>query len=94
MASQPISIKGITGLGIAELEPTLEPTHPLGRSPMGKSVWHHVSLRLSLDPVIPDCAGSVQPFLDVSDLEDLAAFIGLMGPSPCEAVSLQFHHHG
>jgi hypothetical protein len=59
IASQPISIKGITGLGISEFESKLEPTHSLSGTPMGKSVWDHVSLGLSLDPIITDCAGSV-----------------------------------
>jgi hypothetical protein len=94
MASQPISIKGIAGLEIAELESNMKPTHPLGRTPMGKSVWDHVSLGFPLDPVIPNRAGSVQPFLDVSCLKDLVAYIGLMGPNSCKAVSLQFHPHG
>jgi hypothetical protein len=94
MASQPISIESIAGLGIAELESKVEPTHPLGRTPMGKSVWDYVTLGLPLDPIIPNRASSTQPFLDVSGLKNLAAFIGLMGPNPCEAVSLQFHPHG
>jgi hypothetical protein len=93
MASQPIRIEGIAGLEIAVLESKPEPTHPLSRTPMGESIWDHVTLGLPLDPIISNRAGSVQPFLDVSSLKDLAALIGLMGPNPCEAVSLQFHPH-
>jgi hypothetical protein len=93
-ASQPIRFEGIAGLEIAAFESKLEPTHPLGRTPMGKSVRDYVTLGLPLDPIIANRAGSVQSFLNVSGLKDLAAFIGLMSPNSCEAVSLQFHPHG
>jgi hypothetical protein len=92
--SQSISIKGIAGLGIAGLKSKLEPTHALGRAPVGKSIRDHVTLGPSLDSIIPDLAGSIQCFLDVSCLKDLAALIGLTGPNPCETVGLQFHPHG
>jgi hypothetical protein len=94
MTSQAIRIEGIACLEIAVLKSNFEPTYTLGRTPMGKRVWDHITLGLPLNPIIPNRAGSVQPFLDISGLKDLATLIGLMSPNPCEAVSLQFHHHG
>jgi hypothetical protein len=42
---------------------------------MRESVRDNVSLCPSLDPIISNCAGSVQRFLDVSDLKDLATLL-------------------
>ncbi len=44
---------------------------------MGKSIRDHVTLCPPLDPIISNRTGSVQPFLDVAGLEDLAALISL-----------------
>ena len=80
VVSQSISIEGIAGLGIAGLEPKLEPAHALGRAPMGKSVRDHLTLRPLLNAIIPNLAGSIQRFLDISGFKDLAALVGLTGP--------------
>jgi hypothetical protein len=61
---------------------------------MGKSVRDYMALGLPLDSIIPNCAGSVEPFLNVSRLQNLSTLMGLMSPNPCEAVSLQLHPHG
>ena len=47
---------------------------------MSKSVRDHATLRPSLDPIIPDRAGGIQSFLDISRFKDMTALIGLMGP--------------
>jgi len=82
MASKAIRIKGIAGLEITALESNLEPTHPLGRTPVRESIRDHVTLGFPLDSIISNSAGCIQAFLDVSGLKDLAALMSLMGPNP------------
>jgi len=72
----------------------LEPAHPLVGTSVGKGVRDHVTLCLSLDPIIPNSAGGVQPFFDVSSLQDPTALVGLIGLNPGQTGSLQFHPHG
>jgi len=79
MTSQSISIEGVAGLRIAGLESKLEPAHALGRGPMSKSVWNHVTLVLRWMRSSPIwlAASTLPRYLR---LQDLAALVGLTGP--------------
>jgi hypothetical protein len=84
-------LESVAGLEISGFKAKLEPVDPLRGTSMGKSVRDYITLRFFLYPIIPDRTGSVQTFLDVSGLQNMAVFIGLIGPNPGKAIRLQFH---
>ena len=71
-------------------EAGLEPAHPLGRSAVGKRVWHYAPLALLLQAVIANGVGRVQCRLDVAGFQPVQAFLCAVGPHPGKAVGLQF----
>lgn len=56
---------------------------------MGKGVRHNLPPRTLLNPIVSDCAGRTQAFLDITGFKNLARFIGSIRPDARKAVGLQ-----
>ena len=90
------ALKAVGRKGIARLHPTglkalAEPADALGGRAMRKGVGHDVPLRLTLDHIVADGAGCVEPLLDVALLEPVVDLVVEIGPHAREAIGLQFH---
>jgi hypothetical protein len=86
-------LEGIALIDIAAFDSALEPGHALRRGAVGERVGNGVATRLLLQAVVADGAGSVQPFLDVACLDDVARAIGVVGPDPGQAIGLELKAH-
>ncbi len=67
-ASEPVSSECVACLEASAFESSLEPTNPLSRTPMSKSIRDYMALRSFHNSVIPNCACSVEPLLDIPSL--------------------------
>ncbi len=71
----------------------LEPVHALRAAAVGERFGHHDALRLSLQRVVADARGGIQPFLDVAGLQPGLGLLRVVGPYAGQAVGLQFQAH-
>src|SRR5215475_5345917 len=79
--------------GIARIDPALEPAHALGGAAVRERLRYDTAHRLALQAIVADRGGSVQAFLDVAGLQDLARALGVAGPHARQAIGLQLHAH-
>src|SRR5262245_57387017 len=84
---------GPAGVGIAALDPLVEPLHALLRGAVGERLGLDVALGLALQPVVADGGGRAQPLLHVSGLEEVLVLVGVVRPHPGQAVRLELQPH-
>src|SRR5262249_32317434 len=89
--SELVGSKRIAVTQVRRLKPFLEPADALCRAAMGKSVGHDVSGCALLQPVVADCGGGGQAFLDIALFQDFFGGIRLFRPDACEAIGLKLH---
>jgi hypothetical protein len=61
---------------------------------VSERIGHHIPPGLLLEAIVPNGAGSVQPFLDIARFQGFALIIGVVGPDPGETVCLKFQTDG
>ena len=61
---------------------------------MGPAFRLYVALPHLLKPVITDCGGSSQPFLEIAWFDQVSVVLGMVAPYASKTIGLQFHAHG
>src|SRR6516165_5401984 len=86
--SELFGTKGVASLDVPLIEAALEPSLPLFRRAVGKSLRHDIALRSFLQRVIADLRRRVKRLVQVTRVEN-AFLLGLTAPDAGEAVGLQ-----
>src|SRR4030095_4832646 len=93
-ALDPIGTEGVAGIDPATVDPALDPPDALLGRAVGEGIWHGITLRFALQPVVADRGSRLHRLLDIARLEDMTGAIGVVGPDPGEAIGLQLQADG
>jgi hypothetical protein len=80
--------KCIALLQVAAFDAAAKPPHPLLGAAVRETLGHDVALRPLLHSIVADLGSGVQPFFDVSLLQDVALAMRMIRPDPGEAICL------
>ena len=93
LTSELLRLERVAVLQPARLQPGHEPARALRRRAVGKGIGHHITLALSLQPVVADRRGGLHRRLYVARLDKIPGVLCVVRPQPGEAVGLQFDPH-
>ena len=89
--SELLSTKCIAARDISRFQAGREPSRTLCRSAVGEGIGHNVTLRLSLQSIIPDGGCRLQCKVHVSRFNEVSLCVASVSPDASKAIGLQLN---